>query len=80
MDVLTENLVCFDVTMDAPQGVVVAGGRAAYFSHRCPNKETANEDAFGVLPIGERSAILAVADRNFLGVAGLYIYRRRQKG
>jgi serine/threonine protein phosphatase PrpC len=62
MYVLTEDLVCFDVTMEVPEGALVAGGRMAYFSQRCPSKETANEDAFGVLPIGEKSAILAVAD------------------
>jgi serine/threonine protein phosphatase PrpC len=62
MELLNEDLVFFDTTMATPQGGGFAGGRVAYFSQRCPCKETANEDAFGLLPIGEKSGILAVAD------------------
>jgi serine/threonine protein phosphatase PrpC len=62
MDVLTEDLVFFDTTMEGPQGASIAGGRVVFFSQRSPNKDMANEDALGLLPIGPSSGILAVAD------------------
>ena len=38
------------------------GGHAGVFSARSPDKETPNEDAAAILPIGEDAAILVVAD------------------
>ncbi len=62
MNLLTQDEVFFDATLTAPQLAAFAGGRAAFFSQRCPTKETANEDALGLLPTGEQSGILVVAD------------------
>ncbi len=39
-----------------------AGGAAALFSMRCPGKETPNEDSVAIIPTGDRSGVLAVAD------------------
>jgi serine/threonine protein phosphatase PrpC len=39
-----------------------AGGSAALFSMRCPGKETPNEDAVALIPTGQSSGVLAVAD------------------
>jgi serine/threonine protein phosphatase PrpC len=62
MELLTSDRVLFDATMSCPQVGAFAGGRVAYFSQRCPCKETANEDALALLPTGERSGIMVVAD------------------
>lgn len=40
----------------------VAGGRAAIFSVRSPVKEPPNEDAAAIIPLGDETAVLAVAD------------------
>jgi serine/threonine protein phosphatase PrpC len=45
----------------------LAGGTAAVFSARSPDRETANEDSAVLIPVGEDAAVLAVAD----GVGGL---------
>jgi len=37
-------------------------GRLGCYSARSPNKETANEDAAAVIPVGETAIVLAVAD------------------
>jgi serine/threonine protein phosphatase PrpC len=62
MEILTRDLIIFDGSMDAPQLAKFAGGHVAYFSRRCPDKETANEDALALLPTGPNAGILAVAD------------------
>lgn len=46
----------------APESFSVAGGHAAVFSARAPNKESGNEDAAGVFALGARRGILVVAD------------------
>ncbi len=46
--------------------VRVAGGEAVVSSFRAPDKDGSNEDAAVVVPVGKRSAIMAVAD----GVGG----------
>ena len=61
-EVVTDDRVCFDTSMPEPQWVAFAGGHAAYYSQRCPSKETANEDALALLPTGQQSGILVVAD------------------
>ena len=40
----------------------LAGGFVSVFSMRSPDKETPNEDAIAVIPTGNRSGVLAVAD------------------
>jgi serine/threonine protein phosphatase PrpC len=42
--------------------VEFAGGSAALFSMRCPEKLTPNEDAVALIPTGQSSGVLAVAD------------------
>ena len=48
------------------EAVPLAGGESVSFTARSPARETANEDAWGIAPLGERTAVLAVAD----GVGG----------
>ncbi|MDX1764942.1 MAG: protein phosphatase 2C domain-containing protein [bacterium] len=45
----------------------VAGGQAAVYSRCAPDKETGNEDAAALIPLGTDSAVLVVAD----GMGGL---------
>jgi PPM family protein phosphatase len=40
----------------------IAGGTAALYSKRSPEKDTPNEDAVAVIPTGANSGVLAVAD------------------
>ncbi len=44
-----------------------AGGQCAVFTARSPFKETVNEDALAVIPVGDRAGVLVVAD----GLGGL---------
>ena len=44
-----------------------AAGQAAVFTTRSPFKETVNEDAMALIPVGERSGVLVIAD----GLGGL---------
>ena len=52
---------------DALELRAIAGGRAAVYSLVSPGRGTPNEDAVALLPIGETTAVLIVAD----GVGGL---------
>jgi PPM family protein phosphatase len=49
--------------MGEPEIVAVAGGHAALFSHRSPDKDESkrNEDSFGVIPV-QGGMVIAVAD------------------
>lgn len=38
------------------------GGQVAYYTHRCPEKPTVNEDALGIFALSERQGVLVVAD------------------
>lgn len=51
-----------DQRMDQPRRFDLAGGMAAVFSARSPDKETANEDALAIVPLGARSGVLVLAD------------------
>lgn len=44
-----------------------AGGVAVAYTHRSPCKDTANEDAVGLIPVDAQSAVLVIAD----GLGGL---------
>ena len=57
-----EAVAVFDGDMAAPMLIDIAGGQAGIFSSRSPGKETPNEDAAVVIPLGDRTAVLAVAD------------------
>jgi len=52
----------FDRHMTRPEGLAVAGGRAAVFSACSPAKDTPNEDAAAVIPFNGWAGVLAVAD------------------
>ncbi|MCA9151854.1 MAG: protein phosphatase 2C domain-containing protein [Planctomycetales bacterium] len=52
----------FDANWPQPQLFEFAGGHAAVFSHRSPDKETPNEDSVALLSAGDTSGIIAVAD------------------
>ena len=56
------------VAQDALEGELrsPAGGAAAVCSLRCPSKESPNEDAAALIPVGDAAAVLVVAD----GVGG----------
>jgi serine/threonine protein phosphatase PrpC len=64
-----------DAHMEAPRTGLLAGGAAAVFSARSPDKETSNEDAALLLELDGRRAVLAVAD----GVGGLPEGQRASK-
>jgi serine/threonine protein phosphatase PrpC len=59
---MKDSWLYLDSHMTAVDVRAVAGGRAAIFSHRCPGKDTPNEDAAAVIVIDDTSAVLAVAD------------------
>ena len=56
--------------MTEPESYRVAGGTAAILSAKCPGKETDNEDSVAVIPIDDKTAVLAVADGMGGGAAG----------
>lgn len=51
-----------DRDMTEPHIVPAAGGVACVYSARCPGKESPNEDAAAVMPVGGTAAVLVVAD------------------
>lgn len=55
-----------DQDMTEPVYLDVGVGVACVYSSRCPGKETANEDAAAIFPLGRERALLVVAD----GVGG----------
>ena len=48
--------------MTAPEHWQIANGSVSIYSHRAPDKETENEDVAALIPLGERGALLLVAD------------------
>jgi serine/threonine protein phosphatase PrpC len=48
--------------MESPDVHAVAGRRIAVLSQRSPGKDTPNEDSAAIIPWGENSAVLVVAD------------------
>lgn len=52
----------FAAQMDAVLTLPFAGGTVAMFSRRSPDKQSDNEDAFAILPVGSNSGVLAIAD------------------
>ena len=51
---------------DAPETHQIGGAEVVVYSRRCPEKETVNEDAAAIIPVGDQSFVLVVAD----GVGG----------
>lgn len=61
------NPVCLSATdLETPHADSFSGGKAVWYSHRSPTKETENEDSLALLPIDSKTGILIVAD----GVGG----------
>jgi len=58
----TNAVLYFEADMQESVRHAIAGGSAVVFSSRCPGKETPNEDAAALIPVGAGAAILAVAD------------------
>jgi serine/threonine protein phosphatase PrpC len=48
--------------LPSPEACPIAAGVATVFTTRCPDKETVNEDAVALMPCGQRSGVIAVAD------------------
>lgn len=63
----THILTCFNAGMDRPLIHPCTAGQVVYFSTPAHDKETANEDAVGIIPVNDDSLVLAVAD----GLGGL---------
>ena len=59
---INEAQFFFDQELMEEAVVEFAGGSAALFSMRCPGKETPNEDSVVLIPTGEYSGVLAIAD------------------
>src|SRR3972149_842625 len=57
-----QSLVVAEGLMEEVITLEIAGGMAAVFSTRSPQKTTANEDVAAVLPCSPHHGILAVAD------------------
>ncbi len=64
---MPEATLYFDGAMCDAELQPIAGGSAAVYSARCPGKESANEDAAALIPVGQAAGVLAVAD----GLGGL---------
>lgn len=51
-----------DQQFDAAQAKQFAAGTVYYYTRRDPEKQTPNEDAIGLLPVGEAAGVLLIAD------------------
>lgn len=57
-----EPVLLIDQHLDAVQAKQFAAGTAYYFTRRDPEKQTPNEDAIGLLPVGDAAGVLLIAD------------------
>ncbi len=62
MSTTTDTVFFLEQTGAPAELVPIAGGTAGVFSIRSPAKDTTNEDAAVLIPLGPTSAVLAVAD------------------
>lgn len=60
----------FEQEMQRAEVCALGGGKSAVFSRRSPEKSPPNQDAAAVIPCGERSAVLIVADGMGGGLSG----------
>ncbi len=70
MAIAQEPTFFFDHDMEQADLCPFANGQAAVYSARCPTKQTANEDSAGLIPLGNGTGILVVADGMGGGAAG----------
>lgn len=59
---LNKALTLFAGTLNVPESIDLIAGSAALYSAPSPDKTSVNEDAAAVIPFGDNSIILAVAD------------------
>lgn len=64
--VLEKQLILTEQNMDQQPHYVIAGMEVVLFSHRSPDKDTANEDALALIPVEDDSFVAIIAD----GVGG----------
>ncbi|MCA8923476.1 MAG: serine/threonine-protein phosphatase [Planctomycetes bacterium] len=62
LDELREARLLTDANLEQPEAYRTAAGQVVLSSQRAPGKETPNEDAALVLPLGSDGVLLAVAD------------------
>lgn len=55
-------LLLTDARMATAEVFQLSGGRAVFYSDRCPDKDGPNEDAASIIPVAAGRTILAVAD------------------
>lgn len=56
------SLIPNEDTMDGPQGYETGAGRMAIYTRSSPDKDSPNEDKLAVIPFGDNSLILMIAD------------------
>ncbi len=59
---LSTPIVLREADMSAAQACPLAGGEVVYFSNRCPDKQSGNEDTLAIIPVSETCGVLALAD------------------
>lgn len=62
LSVLEGHRLLSEADLAAAEGYAVNGGTVAWISQRSPDKETPNEDAALIAPLGDGGVLLAVAD------------------
>lgn len=67
VEITKSSITCFNTVMETPLFYDLQFARAVYFSSRAVNKDTANEDALAVIPVGNNSVVLVISD----GMGGL---------
>lgn len=55
-------VLLIDQQLDAVRAQPFAAGTVYYYTRRDPEKQTTNEDAIGLLPVGEDAGVLLIAD------------------
>ena len=59
---LTDPVLLAECIKEKSCRLKTANGEVVYYSNRSPIKETPNEDALGIIPVGDHSLVLVVAD------------------
>lgn len=59
---VTLPVLLIDQQLDEAQAKSFAGGTVYYYTRRNPEKQTPNEDAIGLLPVGNTAGVLLIAD------------------
>ena len=70
MSATHEAKLYFDKDMEESDRLSFAGGQAIVYTSRCPHKAGSNEDAAGLISLGNGSGVVVVADGMGGGAAG----------